>query len=264
MNYLSHLFRMKLFAVILCLLPALSVFAGKNDREYYQITTYHFSTTDQEKAIDAYLEQTLVPALHKYGIKNVGVFKWLGNDTAFDKKIIMLIPLASPAGLEKLPGKNDFIASVKEPAQYIDATYDKPPYTSIETVLVYAFPMAPKMQLPKLTTPFADRVYELRSYESATEKQHVNKVHMFNEGGEVDLFKRLQFNAVFYGSVLAGSHMPNLMYMTTFDNMQERDKHWKAFVDDPQWKSLIAMPYYAHNVSHIDIYLMRPAAYSDY
>jgi hypothetical protein len=36
-------------------------------------------------------------------------------------------------------------------------------------------------------------------------------------GGEVPLFVRLGFNAVFYGEVIVGSHMPNLMYMTTFE-----------------------------------------------
>ena len=264
MQFKLSISRFRLVLLVVCLFPLCSAFAGKNDREYYQVTIYHYTKAEQEVAIDAYLQQTLVPALHQHGIKHVGVFKWLGNDTAADKKIFLLIPLSSPAGLEKLPGKNDFIASAKAPSVYLDAAYDKPPYTSIETILLYAFSMAPKMQLPQLSAPFNERVYELRSYESATEKQHVNKVHMFNEGGEVDLFRRLQFNAVFYASVLAGSHMPNLMYMTTFDNMQEREKHWKAFGDDPQWKSLIAMPFYQHNVSHIDIYLMRPAPYSDY
>jgi hypothetical protein len=81
-----------------------------------------------------------------------------------------------------------------------------------------AFPMAPFLNLPKLNGPKLLRVYELRSYESYTEKIHANKVQMFNEGGEIDLFKQLNFNAVFYGSVVSGSRMPNLMYMTTFEN----------------------------------------------
>ena len=87
---------------------------------------------------------------------------------------------------------------------------------------------------------------------------------MFNKGGEIALFKRLGFNAVFYGEVMAGSKMPNLMYMTSFDNMQSRNDHWKTFVDDPEWKKLSAMPEYQHNVSHIDISFLYPTEYSDY
>jgi hypothetical protein len=106
-------------------------------------------------------------------------------------------------------------------------------------------------------------VYELRSYEGHTEKIYQNKVKMFNDGDEVGLFKRLGFNAVFYGEVLSGSRMPNLMYMTTFESKEERDAHWKAFSADPQWKTLSAMPEYQKNVSkNVQIFL-RPTQYSD-
>jgi hypothetical protein len=86
---------------------------------------------------------------------------------------------------------------------------------------------------------------------------------MFNKGGEVTLFKRLGFNAIFYGEVIAGASMPNLMYMTSFENRKSRDEHWKAFVDDPEWKKLSARKEYQNNVSKIDITFLVPAAYSD-
>jgi hypothetical protein len=121
----------------------------------------------------------------------------------------------------------------------------------------------PALEAPKLTSPAADRIYELRSYEGHTEKIYRNKVRMFNEGGEVTLFKRLTFNAVFYAEVLAGGRMPNLMYMTSFENQASRDEHWKTFVADPEWKKLSSMPEYQHNVSKINIYLLHPATYSE-
>lgn len=87
---------------------------------------------------------------------------------------------------------------------------------------------------------------------------------MFNEGGEIPLFKRLQFNAVFYGEVIAGSRMPNLMYITSFENMADRDAHWQAFRDDAQWKELSAKPEYKNNVSRNETILTSPTDYSDY
>ena len=120
------------------------------------------------------------------------------------------------------------------------------------------------MKLPKLNSPNSERVYELRSYESATEKIFQNKVKMFNEGGEIDFFRRINFNRVFYSSVIDGSKMPNLMYMTTFENMADRDAHWKSFVDDPFWKTLSTMPEYQNNVSRNDITFLRPVSYSDF
>jgi NIPSNAP len=127
-----------------------------------------------------------------------------------------------------------------------------------------AFSKSPVMQRPKLTGPRSERIYELRSYEGPTEKRYENKVKMFNDGDEVGLFNRLNFNAVFYGEVFAGSKMPNLMYMTTFDNKQSRDDHWKAFSADAQWMKLKVMPEYQNNVSKNVQTFLRPTEYSDY
>jgi len=134
----------------------------------------------------------------------------------------------------------------------------------METILLEAFPDMPHHAVPAaLQGPKAERVYELRSYEGPTEKYFANKVHMFNEGGEIPLFQRLGFNAGFYASVLPGSHMSNLMYMTSFDNMAARDQHWKTFSADPAWKQLSSSPQSQHNVSHIDIVFLHPTDYSD-
>ena len=238
--------------------------SGKN-REYYQLITYQFSTSAQEQTIDAYLEKALLPALHRRSIKNVGVFKPIANDTSVTKIIYVLIPSNKIEALADLSTQllreMEYLQAGKE---YLDALYTNPPYQRMESTLLYAFSMAPKLILPKLSGPKSDRVYELRSYESATEKLYRNKVKMFNAGGEVVLFDRLQFNAIFYAEVISGSRMPNLMYMTSFENMEERNKHWKSFVDDPEWKKLVAMEEYKNNVSKINIILSRAAAYSDY
>jgi hypothetical protein len=87
---------------------------------------------------------------------------------------------------------------------------------------------------------------------------------MFNEGDEIGLFSRLKFNAVFYADVLSGSRMPNLMYMTSFENMDERNAHWKSFSSDPQWKRLSSMPEYQHNVAKLDIILLNALPFSDF
>ena len=74
---------------------------------------------------------------------------------------------------------------------------------------------------------------------------------MFNEGGEVVLFKRLNFNAVFYAEVIAGGNMPNLIYMTSFENMADRDAALENIRADPEWKKLSSDPIYQHNVSKV-------------
>src|SRR5262249_25673115 len=154
----------------------------------------------------------------------------------------------------KLKGDADYLSAG---APYLDAAFNAPLYSRMETILLRAFPLAPQMQLPALKSDKKERVYELRSYESATEGKFENKVRMFNQGDEIGLFKKLNFNAVFYSEVIAGSKMPNLMYMTSFENKADRDEHWKTFVADPYWKNLSSMPEYQNNVSHIDITFLQ-------
>jgi len=234
-------------------------------REFYSIRIYQLKNAEQEARVDNYLQRAFLPALHRMGIADVGVFKPVGNDTALVRRIYVLIPFKS---LEQFTGLSAALAKdaqyLSDGKDYLDASYDQAPYDRIESILLQAFPDMPRHNVPAaLQGPRAERVYELRSYEGPTEKYFANKVHMFNEGGEIPLFQRLGFNAVFYASVLSGSHMPNLMYMTSFDNLASREQHWKTFSADPAWKQLSGSPQYQHNVSHIDIVFLHPTEYSE-
>lgn len=251
-------------AVILLILLSGTISAQK--REFYEIKIYTLSNAEQEKQVDEYLKTAYIPAMHRMGISKVGVFKPVESDTAdFGKRIYVFTPFKS---LDQFGSLTDNLLKDKQYLEsgkgYVDAIYTTPPFARTESILLRAFGYMPVSESPKLKSPASERVYELRSYESHTEKIHRNKVKMFNEGGEVTLFKDLGFNATFYAEVISGSHMPNLMYMTSFENQGSRDEHWKSFVASPVWKKLSAMPEYQNNVSKINIYLLHPAAYSEY
>jgi hypothetical protein len=252
------------FVSLCSLFVALSFQRATAQQYYYRIRIYHYKTQAQEDRLDNYFKNALLPALHRAHIPKVGVFKPVDLDTA-DRKIYVFVPFKNEDELNNTHGKvwsdKQFLEAGKD---VIDAAYNDLLYTRIEVIELRAFPMWPAPTSPQLSAPKSERVYELRSYESASEKLNINKVKMFNDGGETALFKRLNFNAVFYGEVLAGSHMPNLMYMTTFENKADRDKHWDIFGNDPEWKTLVAKPEYQHNVSKADITFLHPAEYSDF
>ena len=50
-------------------------FANAADKYYYQLKIYHLKTKVQEDRLDNYLEHAYLPALHRAGVRNVGVFK---------------------------------------------------------------------------------------------------------------------------------------------------------------------------------------------
>lgn len=256
----------KILFLFFCSVPILaSALPAKKAGEFYQVTVYHFVNSNQQKTIEQYLEDAYLPALHRQKIMKVGVFTVIANDTSADKRLYVIVPIRSLEQVNDISAKlardNDYQEKGKV---YLDAGYKNPPYVGMESILLKAFPMAPFLNVPALKGPRSEKVYELRSYESATEKIHRNKVQMFNEGGEIALFKRLHFNAVFYASVIAGSRMPNLMYMTSYENKADRDAHWKSFSASPEWKQLSASPEYQNNVSKIDQIFLRATEYSDY
>jgi hypothetical protein len=246
-------------------LIAIGATSTAQKREFYQIKTYNLQSQAQLTVTENFLKDAYLPALKRLGIKAVGVFKPKTFAADSIKKIVVVIPFASNKQFvqldEKLAKDQDYL---KVGAPYLNAAYNQAPYLRIESVLLHAFTDHPLMTLPNLDSPRANRVYELRSYESATEAIYRRKVDMFNAGGEIKLFQRLQFNAVFYGEVLSGGKMPNLMYLTTYANQESRDNHWKAFVDSPEWKTLIAMDKYKNTISHMDILFLYPTDYSDY
>ncbi|MDO7887288.1 NIPSNAP family protein [Hymenobacter cheonanensis] len=229
---------------------------------YFALKVYHLKTNRQEARIDSFLQRQYLPTLHAAGIANVGVFKPIGNDTAADRRVYVFTPFTSLKQWEKIDQETS-AKLLAAGGAYENTAYNNPAYTRQETILLKAFDEMKTLAAPKLAAPKNERVYELRSYEGASEQLFRNKVQMFNAGGETKLFDRLGFNPIFYSEVVFGAKMPNLMYMTSFANMADREAHWKAFGADPEWKKLSSQPEYQNNVSHIDITFLRPANYSD-
>jgi hypothetical protein len=228
---------------------------------YYELKVYYLKNSIQRSRVDSFLKNAYVPAIHRAGIKQVGIFKPVEDSIL---KIYVFTPYKTWEQISKtqklLQKDKQFLEAGKD---YINASFDSLVYDRVEVILLQAFEGMPAPSLPQLTTPKDERIYELRSYEGPSEKYYRNKVQMFNSG-EIELFKKLKFNALFYGEVLFGSKMPNLMYMTCHANKTARDENWKAFSADSTWKRMSSAPEYQHNVSKITITFLHPVSYSDY
>ena len=239
-------------SLIILLYFSFQLISSAQTQEYYQLKIFQFQDATEMEMTDQFLSEVYMPMLKKKGFKNIGVFKNSITEKDSILKTYVLVP------------SNDIMSIYNSEQEIIDAYPDEKHFNRVNTIFLKAFSHMPMLKPSPLDGPRNERIYELRSYESATEKSYKNKVEMFNEGGEVKLFDELGFNAVFYAEVIAGDAMPNLMYMTTHQNQESRDQNWKAFVDSPVWNTLKAMPKYQKNVSHIDIHFLHPTEYSDY
>jgi len=243
----------------------ISTFAKEPARDYYLIQVYHCSTAKQIANIDAFLKNTFLPYIHENGIQKVGVFAPLDNDTARDKRLYVWVPFKNIQKLDELDQKIEALDPMGNAAIiHLESADSSLPYTRIEKIITRAFKFQPQYVTTSTLTKSSSRVYEYRSYESPTEDMHLRKVHMFNEGGEVTLFASLNFNAIFYSKVIAGSSMPNLIYMTSFNNMEDRNAHWKSFVEAPLWKKISVAPEYLNSVNRNETVLMSARDYADF
>lgn len=247
---------------------ALTSFGREPGRDFFELKIYHLQTREQTDRLDKYLQQAYLPALHRAGIRQVGVFKPLENPAGglpaiTEQLVFVLIPCASAGQyLQLQPGLDQDPEYQLSGQDYLNAPFDNPVYARLETVLMRAFTGLPTIHKPALKSRPADRVYELRSYEGASEKLSQNKVDQFNTG-EIAIFRRLNFNTVFCGQVLAGSRMPNLMYLSAFENQADQEAHWQTFKDDAAWQQLSGLSEYAHNMLRMDKYMLHPTAYSE-
>jgi hypothetical protein len=213
---------------------------------------------------DNFLKTAYLPALHRYGIKNIGVFKPISNDTASDKLIYVLIPFTSLDQWMKINERLNSDATFKSAGEsFLHADAKSPAFVRMESILLQPFSGQTFLNIPKPKD--AGRIFELRSYESPTWHLADKKRAMFNKD-EINIFRRLGFNPVFYAEVISGSHMPNLMYMPIFKSVEDRNAQWKVFGNDPKWKEISTDPFNENNVSvnHIDSILMHATDYSDY
>lgn len=231
-------------------------------RDYFQLKMYRIGNTEQESIMDQYLENAYLPALERAGIPKVGVFKPRAVDEGEQLYIMVLIPFSSLEEFETLDRKlEQDEVYLKTGKEYIEAPHDAPPYERIESFLLRAFTSTPYLSVPDHSSPSASRVYELRSYEGATELLYRRKVEMFNEG-ESALFEKLGFQPVFFAEVLSSAHMPHLMYMTTFSDTTSQQEHWDAFRNHPEWLEMKEIERYQNTVSNITKFLMYPTDYS--
>ncbi|MGH9718612.1 MAG: NIPSNAP family protein [Bryobacteraceae bacterium] len=138
----------------------------------------------------------------------------------------------------------------------------EPPYEHMSHTLLKATDYSPE---PPATPrkPGASRIFEWRVYHSPTWRQ-LGALHQRFAGPEIKIFHRVGVHPILYSETVIGPNMPNLTYLTPFDNLAAREKAWEAFGADPEWIKVRKDSIDAHGQisSVIQISLWRPAAYS--
>ncbi len=238
--------------------PSIAMGQGEGGRrEYFEFREYHLHVGPKKNLVGNFLRDVGIPAMNRIGIGPVGVFsaKYGPNQPTLYVLLVhqSIETVVNSASL--LMADDEYL---KAGVHYVDAPLAEPAYVRLKSSLMVAFKDMPKLEAPKKKS----RIFELRTYESHSIKAAKKKIEMFNEGGEIAIFRKTGLQPVFFGETLIGPKMPNLTYMLVFDDLTDRDAKWKVFGGDPAWKKLRSDPAYRGTVSNITDIILQPAPYS--
>ncbi len=233
--------------------------AGK--REFVEIRTYTCSSMEKRDKLIEIFDAALIPALNRQGVKSVGVF-WTNGEVndgnaAYATNVFVVIPHPSADSLvaneQRLLADAQFM---KDAAPMFEAPMNDPLYDACSSSLLYTFATLPQV---KQVTQSADRLLQLRIYNSYTIERNAKKISMFEQGGELGVFRACGLQPVFFGHALAGDKLSNLTYMVGFANKAEKDASWKRFGEHPDWQKLKADPQYKDTANKIINIVLRPS-----
>jgi NIPSNAP len=230
---------------------------GAPVRDFYLLRRYNLLSGNQLKTTEAYFTAALFPALGRFGFSPVGAFRLdIGPETP---SYYLLIPHGSVEPLATLDLSLAADAEFLKAAEpFWNATSASPAFQRAESSLLISFEGWPSLTPPS-TSARAKRIFQLRTYESPSNFDHVRKVQMFHSG-EFQIFQAAGFHPVFFGDTLIGSRMPNLTYMLSFADMAELEAKWDVFRNDPNWKKLSSDPRFAFDqiVTNISNLMLSP------
>jgi hypothetical protein len=233
----------------------------KARNQYFLLRSYYMRSGPQTDRTTKFLSAAYLPAAKRAGALALGFFSpVVGERSPFILSLAVYPSMDAIQTAEaRMAADRDFQA-----AEEAYGEIGNPAYECIEAALLRAFDGIPELTAPPNDGKRPARIFELRTYESPSEKAGRRKIKMF-EDGEAGIFRRLGMAPAFFGQGLIGANLPSLTYMLSYEDLAARDRLWKSFGADAEWQKLRAQPGLsdAEIVSNISNQILRPLAFSE-
>ncbi len=246
-------------AGLLATLPAIKGLASTpeskivKEKEIYEWR--HYFLKGKGTDLDTFYKNILIPAYNRQKI-TVGAFELYDKKETEERFFLFIYPdIATYHQVKRDIWKDEVFKKAAQP--FYDTTAPTPLYSEFDSYLCEAFDKIPKLKMPDKNRT----VFHLRHYHSPNEEANQRKVKMFNEA-EMDVFDKVGIHPVCYGDVLAGPHMPALMYLTWYKDKPTHDASWKAFGEHPGWHAIKDLPEYAYTATNNTNRVLLPMNYS--
>ncbi len=251
--------------LLLCLLAIVAAACGNGaqtpvqeaSKEIYEVRLYTIESAEKAASFDAFAQSQLVPAYSRMGIKT-GAWREYEKDSVYTRYLVLIYNNIDQFQQSKTDLWADSVF-VQESAAWFKKNLDDPAYKRCETYLCEAFDGQPFAATPESPRGF----YEMRIYNSPDEEALERKVRMFNSG-EMDIFAAAGVNCLFFGQAMAGPETPVLIYMTWYNNIDEREVNWEKFRTSDAWTQMKADPQYDRATSTTRNVYLSPLPYSQF
>ena len=233
-------------------------------KQFLEVRKYTVKDAEKRTKLIEILEKALIPALNRQGLRPVGVLvpKAEGNETRYALNVFVIVPHKTVDSFINVNAK--LLADMeyrRTAAPIFNTTSKDPVYTDCETSLLQGFPTMPGLETPRLG---ATRVYQMRLYRSFNIERNDAKIKMFDQGGELPLFREVGMNPIFFGNIIAGTRMPAFIYMLGFASAEKQAEAWRTFIGHPKWAAMKDLPEYADTATEIDNITLLPSPGSQF
>ncbi len=215
----------------------LAAAAEGEGNQIFELRCYRlrYSKADQYGRLTGFLEAEHLPMTQRAGIVQ-GYFRvTLGEFTprvytlaAYDSLADMAAKLAAQRADKLWSAVEDDFGSD-----------DRAAYDRVESWLLRAFDGMRAIEVPDPADK--PRVFDLRTYEQETFRDTREKMRMFNEE-EIAIFRDCGIHPLFFGETIVGSHMPSLVYMSHYADMDARGEAWSTFGSSEGWNRIKSRP----------------------
>lgn len=210
---------------------------GSGENQIFELRCYklRYSKADQFARLTGFLESEHLPMTERLGIVQ-GYFRvTLGE---FTPRVYTLSAFDSLADMgDKLEARRGDKEWAKAAEEF--GSEDAAPYDRVESWLLRAFDGMKSIEVPGI--PEKPRAFDLRIYEQETFRDTQEKMRMFNEE-EIQIFRDCGIHPVFFGETIVGSHMPSLIYMSHYADMEARSTAWSTFGKSEGWNRIKNRP----------------------
>ena len=197
-------------------------------RPFFEFLTFRLQIGSQTQRMSSWAEKRMLPLFSKHGFGPVGVFNESNGPNIPSLHVLLSYP--SLAECQKL-----WESVMRDPEwgkgiEELDSG-PTPSFYRADGWLLRATDFCPAF---KAVSGKPGRVFELRIYESPTERQ-LRALHERFAGPEIPIFHRSGIHPILYANTVIGPDMPNLVYLTPYDSLAQLEEAWRAFRSDPEW-----------------------------